>query len=162
MTFDRILLAHDLSQASDRALRLAANMAARHEAALTILHIYSIAPLPPASQEAVQRALAGLGQTASSMGVRTLRIEAKAGSPADAIVEVANGGGYDLLVMGMRARKWLRRMRVGSVAEGVQRRTRCPVLTVHADSGETRVASRALDPSSESQRSPPLRPGGFP
>jgi nucleotide-binding universal stress UspA family protein len=61
------------------------------------------------------------------------------GEPAEAIVERARTGGYDLIVMGTHGRKGMQRLLLGSVAEKVVRRSACPVLTVHR--GESPAAA---------------------
>jgi nucleotide-binding universal stress UspA family protein len=52
------------------------------------------------------------------------------GEPATAIVEDAEKEGADLIVMGTHGRTGLSRLLMGSVAEAVVRRAKCPVLTV--------------------------------
>jgi universal stress protein A len=54
------------------------------------------------------------------------------GDPAQAILERAEAGAYDLIVMGTHGRTGLPRLLVGSVTEKVVRRAPCPVLTVRA------------------------------
>ena len=56
--------------------------------------------------------------------------DVRAGHPARVIVEYAKEREADLIVMGTHGRTGLRRMLMGSVAEMVMRRARCPVLTV--------------------------------
>jgi nucleotide-binding universal stress UspA family protein len=52
------------------------------------------------------------------------------GDPATAIVETAEHDNADLIVMGSHGRTGITRLLMGSVAEAVVRRARCPVLTV--------------------------------
>jgi len=52
------------------------------------------------------------------------------GSPARAIVDLAEQEGVDLIVMPTHGRTGLMRLLMGSVAEEVVRRAKCPVLTV--------------------------------
>ena len=54
------------------------------------------------------------------------------GSPVAEILHLANAVGADLIVMGTHGWTGLSRMLMGSTAEGVIRRARCPVLTVRA------------------------------
>jgi hypothetical protein len=56
------------------------------------------------------------------------------GAPATRIVEEAQQGAYDLIVMGTHGRTGLSHMLIGSVAERVVRTSGCPVLTVPAKS----------------------------
>jgi nucleotide-binding universal stress UspA family protein len=51
------------------------------------------------------------------------------GDPADRIVEVAESEHCDLIVMGTHGRTGFKRLLMGSVAEAVVRRAKCPVIT---------------------------------
>lgn len=51
------------------------------------------------------------------------------GDPAGRIVELAEEENIDLIVMGTHGRTGLKRLLMGSVAEAVVRRAKCPVLT---------------------------------
>jgi nucleotide-binding universal stress UspA family protein len=57
------------------------------------------------------------------------------GDSADAIIESARTVGADLIVMATHARRGLRRLFIGSVAEDVIRKCGIPVLVVHSDDG---------------------------
>ena len=54
------------------------------------------------------------------------------GSPARAIVQLAEEEHVDMIVMPTHGRKGLPRLLMGSVAEEVVRKAKCPVLTVKA------------------------------
>jgi len=54
------------------------------------------------------------------------------GTPAGAIVHMAEKEGVDMIVMPTHGRTGLLRMLMGSVAEEVVRKAKCPVLTVKA------------------------------
>jgi nucleotide-binding universal stress UspA family protein len=54
------------------------------------------------------------------------------GSPASAIVHLAEKEGVDMIVMPTHGRTGLLRVLMGSVAEEVVRKAKCPVLTVKA------------------------------
>ena len=62
------------------------------------------------------------------------------GMPADEIVQYADEHAIDLIVMGTHGREGVMRVVLGSVAETVVRRARCPVLTVHHPEREFAVA----------------------
>ena len=57
------------------------------------------------------------------------------GNPAQEIVELAERGQFDLIVMGTHGRGGFMHALLGSVAEKVVRRAKCPVLTVRAPHG---------------------------
>jgi len=66
----------------------------------------------------------------------TTRLIAKPVAPgqlSDTIVAEAESWGADLLVLGTHGRRGLSRLVTGSVAEGVVRKSRLPVLLVRAD-----------------------------
>jgi nucleotide-binding universal stress UspA family protein len=54
------------------------------------------------------------------------------GTPAGAIVHLAEKEGVDMIVMPTHGRTGLVRLLMGSVAEEVVRKAKCPVLTVKA------------------------------
>jgi nucleotide-binding universal stress UspA family protein len=56
------------------------------------------------------------------------------GDAATRILEVAEEGGYDLIVMGRHGRGRLQHFLVGSVTEKVSRKAPTPVLTLHRPS----------------------------
>lgn len=64
---------------------------------------------------------------AAGMTVETLVQE---GSPREVICELADSGGYDLLVIGRQADSALRKLLFGQVANYVVHHTSCPVLLV--------------------------------
>jgi nucleotide-binding universal stress UspA family protein len=55
------------------------------------------------------------------------------GEAGNVVLEEAERGGYDLIVMGTHQRKGLTRMLLGSVAQKVVGRAACPVLTLHVN-----------------------------
>jgi nucleotide-binding universal stress UspA family protein len=57
-------------------------------------------------------------------------VHVKEGDPASAILQMADEVHADLIVMGTNGRSGLGRLLLGSVAEAVMHRARCPVLTV--------------------------------
>ena len=54
------------------------------------------------------------------------------GSPADAILALAQEKGSDLIVVGTHGRRGLRRWFLGSVAEAIMRRSTVPVVVVRS------------------------------
>jgi nucleotide-binding universal stress UspA family protein len=54
------------------------------------------------------------------------------GNPYETILNIANAGNFDIIVMGTHGRTGLPHILLGSVAERVVRHSRCPVLTVRA------------------------------
>jgi nucleotide-binding universal stress UspA family protein len=134
----------DFSDASGAALQVAADLARRTGAALTLLHAYpvpgytfpdgSVVASPRMLQELADQAarhLAEWQQKARDLGAPSVSGETLVGEPAKEIVAFSQGHGVDLLVLGTHGRTGLEHALMGSVAERVVRRARCPVLTVH-------------------------------
>jgi nucleotide-binding universal stress UspA family protein len=137
-----ILHPTDFSPRSEHAFRLAGSLARDHGARLVVLHVTS----PPAvayGEVLTELATEGYQQAAwdafrrlqeSDPKLRELRVETQLveGDPAAEILRVAAETGCDLIIMGTHGRTGLGRVLMGSVAEQVVRKARCPVLTVKA------------------------------
>jgi nucleotide-binding universal stress UspA family protein len=141
-----ILVANDFGSSSTRAVHLAAELATRFAARLTVLHVvpeplpmYAVeAPLPGelASREARELAAkhdldAFLSQLAEHAPLCEGVI--RFGDPAREIVAHADETACSLIVVGTHGRKRLARLLLGSVAEAVVRSSPVPVLTVRAE-----------------------------
>jgi nucleotide-binding universal stress UspA family protein len=85
-------------------------------------------------QELADQAAKHLGEwrrEAEGLGAPSVAATTAIGEPAVEIVGYAKEHGIDLLVLGTHGRTGLEHALMGSVAERVVRRARCPVLTVH-------------------------------
>lgn len=134
----RILLATDLSPASDGAAIQAIELA--HDLGAELLFVSVIDPrtIRPvglgsqrpdqvrASREAAAQALVTRGRAA---GVRVTFLIWD-GDPGQSIVDAATSEQVDLVVVGSHGRGAVGRFFVGSVSEFVVRNARCPVLVV--------------------------------
>ncbi|HSN89855.1 MAG TPA: universal stress protein [Anaeromyxobacteraceae bacterium] len=137
-----ILCAVDFSKGSSATLEAAADVARRHEANLTLLHVREpppaaapsgfAPPTVPSEVEAVEigRQLERWREEAARLAGREVRAELAAGAPASEIVRRLREGRFDLAVVGTHGRTGLRRLVLGSVAERVVREAPCPVLVV--------------------------------
>jgi len=144
MNAKKILFPTDFSDAGQAALEYASALASEARAALYIAHVdelpdafvpgfgagpdgYGYVPDPNNIRKEVRERLSQV--TPAVRGVacehRYLR-----GNPADEILQFADSEGIDLIVMGTHGRTGVSRLLMGSVAEAVVRRARCPVLTV--------------------------------
>lgn len=143
MPFKKILVPVDFSAQSRAALKMAAELARRHEAALTLVHVFQpisyVLPEAYAAYSASQLAeveaafdseLAALKKDAESYGAPSVQTTQLRGIPALEIVAMAEAGGFDLIVMGTHGRSGIPHLLIGSVAERVLRHAPCPVLTV--------------------------------
>lgn len=141
-----VLCASDFSETAELALRHAVALAREHGAALELLHVveplpvvpYPIPMEPPVGFDdpgaslreiALQRARA-ISEALCADGLAAeARVEM--GPPGPTIVDVARKLEADAIVVGTRGMTGFRHLLLGSTAEYVARRARCPVLTVH-------------------------------
>lgn len=133
IAWKKILCPVDFSEESRAALRVAADLATRFDAELTLFHADSEAAARVASAPQATGTLDHWRTQAEALGVAHVATVTVNGDPRAAIVEQAKTGGFDLVVMGTHGRTGRDRQLIGSVAETVVRSSRVPVLTVHAD-----------------------------
>jgi ubiquinone biosynthesis protein len=119
----RILVATDRSQSADRAVRWAADMAARYEAELLVLQVVT---------ERAAEALAELTGYADSVGARALVETAE--DPSDGIVRAAAQEKADVLVVGNVGMSGRREFLLGNVPNRVSHNAPCTVVIVDTSS----------------------------
>jgi nucleotide-binding universal stress UspA family protein len=132
-----ILLATDLSQASDGASTRALDLA--HDLGADVLVMSAIDPRSALNEGIARRvdrirlarelAAQGLVARGRELGV-TVSFLIWDGPAGEAIVEVAQNEQVDLVVVGSHGRGAVGRFLVGSVSEHVVRHAPCPVLVV--------------------------------
>lgn len=137
-TIKYILVPTDFSEASERAVTMAVELAERFDARLTLLHVWSVPntgyaealswPID-AMERAAQKALDGAWDAAVKLHPKTDAL-LREGREWRQIIRVAQERGVDLVVMGTHGRRGLQRLVLGSVAEKVVRLSHVPVLTV--------------------------------
>jgi nucleotide-binding universal stress UspA family protein len=140
----RILCPIDFSDHSRRALDHAVAIARWYESTVTALHVFSPAPvaafgpgpvvlepmvLTPADRDQLLADTKAFIETETAPGV-TIEAVLREGNAAAEIVDQATTMSADLLVIGTHGRSGFERLLLGSVAEKVLRKARCPVLTV--------------------------------
>jgi nucleotide-binding universal stress UspA family protein len=136
--FHHILLATDFSEASERALELAAGLGAAHRARVTVLHVYpsydakmpEVAVASARKWPGVVRAQAKIDWIVERLRARGLKAEGalRFGILPERIADVARELGADVIVTGTRARKGLAHWWYGSIVEELLRESRVPVL----------------------------------
>jgi nucleotide-binding universal stress UspA family protein len=141
-----VLVATDGSETANRAVERAARVAAAVGARVHVLTAYEPlrAPRVAAGRGAPaevgewhigsdSRADAILDEACSAMRVAGVEAEAHArkGSPAEAIIDVAEEIGADLIVVGNKGLAGTRRYLLGSVPDKVSHHAPCSVLIVH-------------------------------
>lgn len=142
--FERILHPTDLSEASDKALEYALDLAAAAGGDLHIMHVvagetdYTATPDLPVHvekqlreqmHEAVSRQRKSL-ETASQNEVHIEYALIEGVKPAETIIRYAKSRGMDLIVPGTHARRGMRRLLLGSVVEALVRNSPVPALVV--------------------------------
>jgi nucleotide-binding universal stress UspA family protein len=139
MPFERILVAIDGSECSDRAFAKALELAVLAEARVTALAVEG--PLPAYAAtigevEEVKRekdiyfnALAIRAKQQAKQSGLDIDVDVRPGHAAELISEVATEGSYDLVVLGHRGH-FLRNHLLGSTADRVAEHAPCPVMIV--------------------------------
>src|SRR5919206_5253154 len=148
--YQKVLLAHDGSEMSDKALRHAAYIAKAANAELVILNVIETDAIPPSSVLAFMRPDVALekakdelrGQLAGgarhmldervkaskdATGLASISSMVRFGRPAEEIISAAEEGNYDIIVMASAKITSLIRI-LGSTARRVLDSTRKPVL----------------------------------
>jgi len=141
LLLDRIVVATDFTPESERVVSYASALAKHFASQLTLVHVtdLSAATLSGAidsgvlvdamrydSGENMDKALRKL----SGMGIRIQGQVLEAHNPTEAIVLFCEQRNTDLLVIGTRSRHRLSKRILGSIAEGIIHRAKCPVFTI--------------------------------
>jgi nucleotide-binding universal stress UspA family protein len=144
-----ILCPVDASEPSAQACRLAGSIARWSQAQVTALHVREpvyteVSDLLPAAVERrcrdAEQAMLTWMRTQFAPALRAgVRVDPVTidGAPAKEILAYALRAPADLIVMGTHGTSGFERLLLGSVAERVLRRARCPVLTVPPHSAVT-------------------------
>jgi len=133
----KILFPTDFSPYGQEALRWATSLARDTGAVLIIVHVEE-PPMAYGGGEMYLGAEEGDREELRKTLVQILPTDPKVpyehkllvGDPAAAIVETAETENVDFIVMGTHGRTGLTRLLMGSVAEAIVRKAKCPVLTV--------------------------------
>ncbi len=136
----KILVAHDGSKLSDKALKKAIEIALNFEASLTVLSVIPELYLTELSDIDRKRITDALTEE-TSIAMEKIRttlaaksIEAKTitrqGMPAEKILETAHKMKVDLVVVGSHGRHGTKKFLLGSISSKVVEYANCPVLVV--------------------------------
>jgi nucleotide-binding universal stress UspA family protein len=144
-SFERILVATDLTPASEPALAEAFELAKESRAELQIAYVHQPSNIAPAEavaggvfdewvqnlRDRAREMLQALVEKARKEGVVAEGLFLS-GNPDEAIALTAEAGRVDLVIIGTHGRKGLKKFFLGSVASRVIASAPCPVLTVRA------------------------------
>jgi len=129
----------DRETVMERNIRYACNLAKHENAKLTIIHVIS---LPTAigleygvNLQVFEDAGRGILQSAKAIAKDTgvepeTMLERCYGNPAHKIVQVAENGKFDLIMISTKEHSTLHNVLLGSVCDTVTRHAPCPVLVV--------------------------------
>ena len=143
-----IVVGYDGSEASDRALRLACEIAARFGAEIQVSHTpkdetvhyaaeaisgFYVGPTvaqEEALREVAQTIAARASKVAADAGQPDIEVHIGHGDPADDVLARAKAARADLIVTGRRGLGDLRGLFLGSTSHDIARRAECACLTV--------------------------------
>jgi nucleotide-binding universal stress UspA family protein len=136
----KILVAHDGSKLSDKALKKAVDMAVRYGSNLTVLTVIPELYLTELSDLDRKRIMDALTEE-TSISMEKIRstlaaksVESKTitrqGMPAEKILETAKKMKVDLVVVGSHGRHGAKKFLLGSVSSKIVEYATCPVLVV--------------------------------
>ena len=134
VTVKRILVGVDGSKCSNEAIRYAAELSKKFDAAVTLMHVYrppeTTRELPAHERpEEARVKLDDSKKILDELGVAGKTIFSS-GNPASAILKEA-AMGYDLIVMGSRGLGSVEGFLLGSTTTRVAHHAKIPVLIVH-------------------------------
>lgn len=144
MSFSKIVVGTDFSDASDLALDYALALAKEQKADVFIVHTYGIPaynlpsgfvlPSPEVAANLSNVAQQALDRSLEHAKTKWERCSAilRDGDPRDEIAKIATEVGAGLIVIGTHGRSGWRRWVMGSVADRIVRTSHLPVLVVPA------------------------------
>jgi nucleotide-binding universal stress UspA family protein len=137
--FKKILVATDGSENAMRACIEAGMLARAMDSDLTVIHVVYIPPMyrddvgPGIEQTLVEdgkKILKDAKREADASGIEAKTKLVREGNPSERIVEEAEAGGYDLIVVGSGGLGRAAPLELGSVSAGVSRSSRSSLLIV--------------------------------
>ncbi|MET0413117.1 MAG: universal stress protein, partial [Polyangiaceae bacterium] len=145
MHYKNILVPFDFEAQSREALKLASQLAAAFDSAVTIVHAFDprgyqapsgyVTYTTSASSElaeALQNQLNAVARSLVDACVGRVRSRLLEGEPATTILGLAREEGFDLIVMGTHGRTGVWQKLLGSMAQQVLSEAPCPVMTIRA------------------------------
>lgn len=157
MNVKKILFPTDFSECSQGALACASALASESGAQLFIVHVdelpaayieglgsgyagHGYVPEPENARDEIREQLSRVLPTVPNVNCEHRYVR---GNPADQILKFAERENVDLIILGTHGRTAALRLLMGSVAEAVVRRSKCPVLTVKQPSVQPEVVGAA-------------------
>lgn len=136
----KILVAHDGSKSSDKALKKAVEIAINFNASLTVLAVIPelyLTELSDVDRNRIFEALSretteAMEKIRKSLSGKSIEIKTliRQGDPAEKILETAQKMKVDLIVTGSHGRHGTKKFLLGSVSSKIVDYSKCPVLVV--------------------------------
>ncbi len=143
MLFQNILVPVDLSNQSTRAFKVALDVAKKYNSKITILtclesdaqhHLYYASRTSPQliekQSKVVKKHFEELESLAEKNNISVNSKILKSGSAVNNIVSFAKSRKHDLIIIGSHGRTGFDKWLLGSVANGVSQKSKCPILIV--------------------------------
>jgi universal stress protein A len=141
-----ILVSVDFSDVTLKVVKAAVHLAKPFQSRIILVHVFEPGPTlmgiggapdavavpqtpPPSAPPDYTESFSRLQEMISSIGLVSTIVELE-GMPSDLILSQAEDSRVDLIVLGSHSRGPLSHLFLGSVADGVLQRARCPVLIV--------------------------------
>jgi nucleotide-binding universal stress UspA family protein len=138
-TMKKILIAHDGSKSSDKALKRGLEIAERFDSAVTVMTVIPSLYLTELMETDREKILRTLSEDAEKMmakikagprNISSLKTVIKQGSPADEILKAAEKMKADMIVTGSHGRHGAQKFLLGSVSSKIIDHASCNVLVV--------------------------------
>jgi nucleotide-binding universal stress UspA family protein len=149
ISIDNVLLATDFSPVSEGALSYAAAIAARYHSKLWVAHVIKRESFDLVDSERARMVIQESRDEATRRITQMLaplqlgdrgKIVVAEGEIFEALIDIIEREGIQLVVLGTHGRRALKKLLLGSVAEEVFRMAPCPVLTVGPKTAPAPVA----------------------
>jgi len=129
-----LLVCVDGSKNSIKALKYALGLAEKLRAKVTLLNVQDQKLYKASPKTAKEIGDKILSKSLVEAGKTKIKIDKRLefGVPSDKIVEVAEQGNYDLIILGSRGLGTIRRFLLGSVSDDVSHKAKCSVLIIPA------------------------------
>ena len=126
----KVLVAFDGSEDAKKALKHAVQLASKFKASVTLLNVQQskLFELKPSVTKEVGEHI--LSEASSEAKEVKFDKKLEFGNPAETIINVAEKGKYDLIVVGKRGLSTVKRFFLGSVSDDVSHHAKCSVLIV--------------------------------
>lgn len=133
-TISSLLVCVDGSENSVKALDYALELAEKMGSKITLLNVQERRLYESSPKTAEELGDKILSKALDAIGQKKIKVDKKLefGVTSDSIVEVAEKGNYDLIVLGSRGLGTVKRFLLGSISDDVSHKAKCSVLIVPA------------------------------